>query len=222
MEKTRIKISINDFPLQLHKYMAGPEIYDSSCGENSRVLYSSNGYYIKIAPKGSLEREYSIAKQLAEKGLCAKVEEYISADKDYMVTQPAIGSDATHFLDEAEKLCNALAEGMKYLHNLPLSDIPPSPQMDFYNKDKDLKYDTFIHGDFCLPNIMLENYNFKMFIDMGLAGVGDKHIDIFWVLWSLWFNLKTDKYTDCFLDLYGRDNINISIIRKLAEMEEKI
>jgi kanamycin kinase len=57
---------------------------------------------------------------------------------------------------------------------------------------------------------------------MGLAGRGDKHIDIFWVLWSLWFNLKTDRYTDCFLDYYGRDNIDLQIVKKLAYMEGKI
>ena len=222
MEKIKIDINISNYPNQLHKYMLNADIYDSSCGENSHVLYSDKGYYIKIAPKGSLEREAVVARQLSEKGLCAKVEEYISTDKDYMVTVPAMGEDATHFLAEPEKLCKALAEGMKYLHSLPVEDIPPSPQMDFYNKDNDLNYDTFIHGDFCLPNIMLENYNFKMFIDMGLAGRGDKHIDIFWVLWSLWFNLKTDKYTDYFLDLYGKNSINLSLIHKIATNEGKL
>ena len=222
MEKVKIEINLNDFPQQLHKYMENAKLYDSSCGENSRVLYSDKGYYIKTAPKGSLEREATVAKQLSEKGLCAKVEEYISTDNDYMVTAPANGEDATHFLENPEKLCKALAEGMKYLHSLPVNDLPPSPQMDFYNKDGDLNYNTFIHGDFCLPNIMLENYDFKMFIDMGLAGKGDKHVDIFWVLWSLWFNLKTDKYTDYFLDLYGKDKVDLNIIKKLAVMEEKI
>ena len=222
MEKIKTEINIKDFPLPLHKYLTDAEIFDSSCGENSRVLYSDKGYYIKIAPKGSLEREADVAKQLATNGLCAKVEEYITTDKDYMVTAPALGQDCTHFLDNPEKLCIALAEGMKYLHSLPTDDIPPSPQMYFYNKDGELAYDTFIHGDFCLPNIMLENYDFKMFIDMGLAGCGDRHVDVFCCLWSLWFNLKTDRYTDYFLDLYGRDKIDLSIIRKLAEMEEKI
>ena len=222
MEKIKTEININEFPPQLHGYMTGAEIYDSSCGENSRVLYSNKGYYIKIAPKGSLEREAAVAQKLAEKSLCAKVAEYISTDKDYMVTYPAIGQDATHFLAEPEKLCIALAEGMKYLHSLPVDGVPSSPQMDFYNKDNDLNYDTFIHGDFCLPNIMLENYGFKMFIDMGLAGSGDRHIDVFWVLWSLWFNLKTDKYTDYFLDLYGRDKISLALVHKIAIMEGKL
>ena len=222
MEKIKTDINLNDFPCELHPYLTDTEIFDSSCGENSRVLYSDKGYYIKIAPKGSLEREATIGVKLHEKGLCAKVEQYISAGKDYLVTLPATGQDATHFLAEPEKLCMALAEGMKYLHSLPTKDLPLSPQMDFYNKDKDLNCDTFIHGDFCLPNIMLEDYSFKTFIDLGLAGKGDRHIDVFWCLWSLWFNLKTDKYTDYFLDLYGREKVDIGKIRMMAKKEGKI
>lgn len=94
--------------------------------------------------------------------------------------------------------------------------------MDTYDgmeKGKLLKKDTFIHGDFCLPNVMLDDWEFSGFIDLGLSGVGDKHIDIYWVLWSLNYNLKTDKYTDCFLDLYGRENVDMNVLKIVAEVE---
>ncbi|MBE5874997.1 MAG: aminoglycoside 3'-phosphotransferase, partial [Lachnospiraceae bacterium] len=52
------------------------------------------------------------------------------------------------------------------------------------------------------------------------AGVGDRHIDIYWVLWSLWYNLKTDKYTDTFLDFYGRDKVDMERLKVVAETEE--
>ena len=94
--------------------------------------------------------------------------------------------------------------------------------MDTYanaGKAELLKSDTFIHGDFCLPNIMLDDWKFSTFIDVGLAGVGDKHIDIYWVLWSLNYNLGTDKYTDYFLDLYGRENVDMDVLKMVAEAE---
>lgn len=222
MEKKLVQINIDNYPQQLHSYLADAEIYDSSSGENSRVLYSSKGYYIKTAPAGSLYREASITDYLFEQGIGAELVCYISDDMDYMVTKPTDGQDATHYLDNPEKLCTALATAMKYLHSLPTDNLSVSPQMDFYNTDGYLKYDAFIHGDFCLPNIMLDNYSFTNFIDLGLAGKGDKHIDVFWCLWSLWFNLKTDRYTDLFLDLYGRENIDLKTIKIIAEKEEKI
>jgi kanamycin kinase len=70
-----------------------------------------------------------------------------------------------------------------------------------------LKSDTLIHGDFCLPNILFDNWHFTSFIDLGGAGVGDRHVDIFWGAWTLKFNLKTDKYRDIFLDSYGKERI---------------
>ena len=70
-----------------------------------------------------------------------------------------------------------------------------------------LKCDTLIHGDFCLPNILFDNWSFSSFIDLGNGGAGDKHIDIFWGAWTLNFNLKTDKYRDIFLSAYGKERI---------------
>lgn len=86
------------------------------------------------------------------------------------------------------------------------------------NKHK-LKQDTLIHGDFCLPNVILDNWKFSSFIDFSQAGIGDKHVDLFWAIWSLQYNLKTDKYTDYFLDLYGRDDFYIEMLRTIAAFE---
>ncbi len=79
--------------------------------------------------------------------------------------------------------------------------------------------DTLIHGDACLPNVIQKDGKFSSFIDFAMSGKGDKHIDLYWALWSLWYNLKTDKYTDLFLDLYGRDNFDIELIRTVAALE---
>ncbi len=82
-----------------------------------------------------------------------------------------------------------------------------------------LKRDALIHGDYCLPNIMLDDWRFSGFIDLGNAGVGDRHIDLFWGAWTLWFNLKTDAYRDRFYDAYGRDKVDIDLIRTVAAAE---
>lgn len=73
---------------------------------------------------------------------------------------------------------------------------------------KILKSDTLIHGDFCLPNFLLDKWHFSGYIDLGNGGVGDRHIDLFWGAWTLNFNLKTDAFRDLFFDAYGRDKID--------------
>ena len=82
-----------------------------------------------------------------------------------------------------------------------------------------LRRDVLIHGDYCLPNIMLDRWRFTGFIDLGNAGAGDRHMDLFWGAWTLWFNLKTDEYRGRFYDAYGRDQLDTELIRVVAAGE---
>lgn len=76
-----------------------------------------------------------------------------------------------------------------------------------------------LHGDYCLPNIILDDWRLSGFVDVGCGGVGDRHIDLFWGVWTLWFNLKTNAYRDRFLDAYGRDRADESVLRIVAAAE---
>lgn len=82
-----------------------------------------------------------------------------------------------------------------------------------------LRSDTLLHGDYCLPNIMLRNWDFSGFIDLGCGGVGDRHIDLLWGIWTLQFNLHTARWTDCFLDSYGRDAVQEDMLPLIAACE---
>lgn len=82
-----------------------------------------------------------------------------------------------------------------------------------------LKSDTLIHGDYCLPNIILNNWKFSGFIDLECAGLGDRHIDLHWGIWSLGFNLKTNAYKERFLDAYGRDQIEPELLDAIGAFE---
>ncbi len=221
MKKTEIKINIYDFPSKLHYIFNNTTVYDSSSHPTMTVLFSENGYYVKIGEKGSLTKEAEMAKLFEQNEIGVEVVSYISEIKDYMVTRPAKGEDCTHYLNDPVKLCEVLAETMKFLHSRPVKGIPVSSCMDTYADFSFIKQDTFIHGDFCLPNIILDDWKFSTFIDVGLAGAGDRHIDIYWVLWSLEHNLKTDKYTDYFLSLYGKENYDKDILKKVAEIESQ-
>ena len=82
-----------------------------------------------------------------------------------------------------------------------------------------LKADTLLHGDYCLPNIMLDNWRFSGFIDLGCGGVGDRHIDILWGVWTLKFNLHTGRWTERFLDAYGKDAFEPDMLPLVAACE---
>lgn len=82
-----------------------------------------------------------------------------------------------------------------------------------------LKSDVILHGDYCLPNVMLDDWQFSGFIDLDHGGIGDRHIDLYWGCWSLDFNLKTDRFRDRFLDAYGREKINEALLAAVGAFE---
>ena len=82
-----------------------------------------------------------------------------------------------------------------------------------------LQEDTLLHGDYCLPNVILDNWRFSGFIDLDCAGRGDRHVDLFWVFRSLEYNLKSDKYRWRFIDAYGRDKVCEDMLRVVAAVE---
>ena len=98
----------------------------------------------------------------------------------------------------------------------------PSPEAahrEMEENARHLRPNALLHGDYCLPNVMLDNWRFAGFIDLGRAGVGDRHIDIFWGLWTLNYNLKTNMFYDRFLDVYGRDRVQPELLRTVAALE---
>ena len=82
-----------------------------------------------------------------------------------------------------------------------------------------LKADVLLHGDYCLPNILLDDWSFTGYIDLGCGGIGDRHIDILWGIWTLKFNLGTGKYADRFMAAYGKEMIDPEMLRMVAAME---
>ena len=101
-----------------------------------------------------------------------------------------------------------------------MGDISKNEAFDYFEAHKHrLKQDTLLHGDYCLPNILLNGWSFSGFIDLGNGGVGDRHVDLFWGAWTLAFNLGTDAYRDRFFDAYGRDRIDLDLINLVGVAE---
>jgi aminoglycoside phosphotransferase len=98
------------------------------------------------------------------------------------------------FLSNPELLVDLLVKAIKSLHSTAVSNRK-------YVIDEG--YDTLIHGDFCLPNILACDGEVSGYIDLGDSGIGDPWRDYAWCIWSLRYNLKTDAYTELLLEKLG-------------------
>jgi len=52
-----------------------------------------------------------------------------------------------------------------------------------------------------------------------LADFSDRHIDLFWAVWSLNYNLDNPTYAELFLDYYGREEVDTNKLRLVAAFE---
>lgn len=61
----------------------------------------------------------------------------------------------------------------------------------------------FGHGDYCLPNVMVENGRATGIIDLSRGGYMDRRIDLAAGVWTIRYNLGGAPYIQTFLDSYG-------------------
>lgn len=258
MKRTLIHFDPAFIPQSLLGFIENAIVYDSSCSAAAKVYFldKQQGFYLKTAPKGTLQKEAAMYRYFHSKDLAPEVIAYESLENDWLLTVKATGEDCTDSLYTADpkRLCDTTAELLRMLHETNYAGCPvPDRTKDYLataqknyhsgvydvtlfpdnwgyataeeawrvleENSKYLQTDTLLHGDYCLPNIMLDNWKFSSFIDLDTAGVGDRHVDLFWATWSLQFNLKTNRYRERFLDAYGRENINEELFRVVAAAE---
>jgi len=65
----------------------------------------------------------------------------------------------------------------------------------------------FTHGDYCLPNVIIQDGEINGFIDLGRAGIGDRYNDLAIVSRSIRDNLGT-QYERLFFEYYGIERVD--------------
>ena len=258
MVRTPVTLELAQFPAQFHKLLEDAKVYDSSCSKAAQVYFidRDEGFYLKTAQAGTLEKEAKLTRFFHEKGLSSEVLCYNSAQRDWLLTRRIPGEDCIHaqYTNDPKRLSELTGTLLRSLHESSIDGCPVPDHTGNYidtavrnyhsghydatlfpdnwgyasaeeafavvkEFSSSLRTDTLLHGDYCLPNIMLNNWQFSGFIDLDSGGVGDRHIDLFWGVWTLGFNLKTSAYGDRFLDAYGRDRIDRDIFNSIGAFE---
>ena len=129
MKRTEInRIENEDLPIGIRSFMEGAHIFDSSCSEAARVYYieRDGGYYLKCAASGALEREALLTGYYHSLGLGAEVMDYVSSERDYLLTRRVPGEDCTHgmYLDDPIRLAEILGTELRKLHEIRYTGCP--------------------------------------------------------------------------------------------------
>ncbi len=179
-------------------------------GRNSQRVYAvGKDLYLKISTDlVSLRRERDTNIWLEDKlpgGMATPrvgaydeiIEPREGSSVGYLLTSAVQGTPACAppYIKDPSRLCELLAEALHIFHSLPTDGCPVSPEKS--------ENSTVVHGDFCLPNILLHRSRVSGFVDLGQVTVGDPWEDYAWCLWSLEYNLKTDAYNQLLLDKIG-------------------
>jgi len=246
-----VEINTLSLPEEIIKWIGNSAIYESSGHSGAQTLYidCDNGAYLKIADSGTLRRTSIMQDFFYQQKLSAPVIDYISSDKDYLITTAVKGEAGTadKYISEPEALSKIFAHSLRFLHDINIADFSLENKMtelikssetavisqrhldniseyigivdaktagnEIKVKGKLLKSDVLIHGDYCLPNILFDDWKLKGFIDLADSGIGDRHYDLAMGLWTLTHNLKTQKYGRHFLEAYGLNDIDEDRLR---------
>jgi kanamycin kinase len=71
-----------------------------------------------------------------------------------------------------------------------------------------------IHGDYCLPNVLVERGRLTGLVDVGRAGLGDPQADLAAGVWTLQYNFGRGFARD-FLEAYGAPPMTDEVIERL-------
>jgi len=100
------------------------------------------------------------------------------------------------------------------------SDKSPEELFEEVVKIKPSEYDlVFSHGDYCLPNILVEENALSGFVDWSWGGINDRYFDFAAVMWSIGYNYG-EEWVNYFLEDYGIENIDLNRLKFFQMLNE--
>ena len=78
----------------------------------------------------------------------------------------------------------------------------------------------FTHGDYCLPNVLINNFELSGFIDLGRSGIADRYQDLALCARSIICNFHDPELVSTFFGEYGIDTIDEDKLRFYQLLDE--
>jgi aminoglycoside phosphotransferase len=159
-----------------------------------RLTAGSGVVYVKRAAALSAERERLVwlAGRLPVPEL---VGFYRAAGDEWLVTREVPGVPLYHpsLGWEPERIARRFGEILREIHSIDASACPFGEKAPGH---------VLIHGDYCLPNVLVEGGRLTGLVDVGRSGLGDPRDDLAAGLWTLHYNFGHG-YGGRFLESYG-------------------
>jgi kanamycin kinase len=118
------------------------------------------------------------------------------------------------------RLVRLLAEGLRRFHTLPVGECPFGGRSALDRRPPGGEDLVVCHGDYCLPNVLIDDWRLSGFVDLGELGVADRWADLTVATWSVTRNLGPG-WEQPFLAAYGivPDAAKRDFYRRLYRMD---
>ena len=128
-------------------------------------------------------------------------------DDDWLVTHEIPGVPMFHASVgwPPDRVATTLGEILRGLHTTDASDCPFGVKRPGH---------VLIHGDYCLPNVLVHEGELSALVDVGQAGLGNPEDDLAAGVWTLQYNFGKGCARP-FLDAYGWPPMTDEAIEKL-------
>ncbi len=185
----------------------------------------------------SLERESSILKWIDERVPTPNLLYYgVQDGNEFQLTTEVIGIPTYQVeTTEREHAVKALGEALSMIHSLDPSRCPIDNRISNRLKQlqengvdtshlKDQPDETFMftHGDYCLPNIIINEGELSGVIDWDYAGLADPYTDFASCIWSMGYNYgleeTAERWEPYFFMVYGLDDIDVGKLTYYRKM----
>ena len=219
-----------DFPEKLSELTEGYTVSRYPWYETAAKIYrlesESDAIYLKIIEgqaTRNLERESKILEWVDGRLPTPKLLYYgFDEGVEYQLTSEVKGTPTYKVQpNERTDAVRVLGETLKLIHSLGTAGCPIDNRIDKkvaqiedaselgHRSGENL---VFTHGDYCLPNIIIENAALSGVIDWDYGGLADPYVDFNSCIWSMGFNYgeqeTKQKWTSLFLESYGIDELD--------------